>query len=151
MDSDPTHQERRRRLFVLQVEALLEISQERLESVRLRRRAARGGHRRHLRKRETDIDVAPIAFTPELTEQRQRSRSGARFRGRLPNTESPAKLTELVTPLTELLLPIAHTCASGESFDERWSPGGPWTTRRMTPSTASASAAVFEAPTAAAS
>jgi hypothetical protein len=78
--------------------------------------------------RETDIDVAQIAFTPELTEQASTVAQWSAFRGRLPNTESPAKLSELVTSLAEFLLPIARTCASGESFDRRWSPGGPWTT-----------------------
>jgi hypothetical protein len=46
--------------------------------------------------RETDIDVAPIAFTPEFTEQASTVAQWSAFRGRLPNTESPAKLSEVV-------------------------------------------------------
>lgn len=79
--------------------------------------------------RETAIDVAPIAFTPDFTEQASTLAQWTAFRNKLPNTESPAKLSEVVTFLAELLLPIARACADGESFNQRWKPGGPWTTR----------------------
>jgi hypothetical protein len=41
----------------------------------------------------------------------------------------PARLSELVTFLAKFLLPIARACESGESFDQSWSPGGPWIKR----------------------
>jgi len=77
--------------------------------------------------RETAIDVTPIAFTPDFTEQPSTLTQWTAFRNKLPNTECPATLSEVVTFIAEFLLPIARACASGESFDRRWSPGGPWT------------------------
>ena len=77
--------------------------------------------------RETAIDVAPIAFTPEFTEQAATLAQWTAFRRKLPNTECPETLAEVVPILSEFLLPIARTCESGESFEQRWQPGGPWT------------------------
>jgi hypothetical protein len=78
--------------------------------------------------RDTAIDVAPIAFTPDFTEQGSTLAQWTAFRNKLPNTECPAKLSEVVTFLAGFLLPIARALASGESFDRHWSPGGPWST-----------------------
>jgi hypothetical protein len=78
--------------------------------------------------RETAIDVAPIAFTPEFTEQASTSAQWTAFRKKLPNTESPSTLTEVVPFLAQFLLPTARSCESGGSFEQRWPPGGPWTT-----------------------
>ncbi len=77
--------------------------------------------------RETTIDVAPIAFTTEFTEQASTLAQWTAFRNRLPNTECPEKLSEVMPFLAEFLLPIARACAAGESFEQRWPPGGPWT------------------------
>lgn len=78
--------------------------------------------------RETAIDVAPIAFSPDFTEQASTLVQWTAFRNKLPNTECPAKLSDVVTFLAEFLLPIARACESGESFHPHWVPGGPWTT-----------------------
>ncbi|MFO0667469.1 MAG: nucleotidyl transferase AbiEii/AbiGii toxin family protein [Polyangiaceae bacterium] len=56
--------------------------------------------------RETAIDVAPIAFTPELTEQASTLAQWTAFRRKLPNTECPETLAEVVPFLSELLLPM---------------------------------------------
>jgi hypothetical protein len=77
--------------------------------------------------RETPIDVAPIAFTPEFTKQASTLAQWTAFRKRLPNTECPETLAEVVPFLAQFLLPIAHACAAGESFEQRWPSGGPWT------------------------
>jgi hypothetical protein len=77
--------------------------------------------------RETAIEVAPIAFTPEFTEQPSTLAQWTAFRKKLPNTECPETLAEVVAFLAEFLLPIARTRAGGESFEQRWPPGGPWT------------------------
>jgi predicted nucleotidyltransferase component of viral defense system len=77
--------------------------------------------------RETTIDLTPIAFTPDFTEQASTLTQWNAFRNKLPHTECPAKLSEVVTVLVEFLIPIARACASGESFNRHWSPGGPWT------------------------
>jgi hypothetical protein len=76
--------------------------------------------------RDTAIDVAPIAFTPNFTEQGSTLAQWTAFRNKLPNTECPAKLSNVVTFLAGFLLPIARVLASGESFDRHWPPGGPW-------------------------
>ena len=78
--------------------------------------------------RATAIDMAPIAFTPDFTEQGSTLAQWTAFRNKLPNTECPTKLSNVVTILAGFLLPIARALASGESFDRHWSPGGPWGT-----------------------
>ncbi len=83
--------------------------------------------------RETAIDVTPIALTPDSTEQPSTLAQWTAFRNKLPNTDCPAKLSEVVTFLAEFLLPIARASASGESFERRWSPGGPWTSVSLPP------------------
>jgi hypothetical protein len=76
--------------------------------------------------RQTAIDLAPIAFTPDFTDQASTLAQWTAFRNKLPKTECPAKLSEVVTFLAEFLLPIARACESGENFRQRWAPGGPW-------------------------
>jgi len=76
--------------------------------------------------RETAIDVTPIAFTPEFTDQASTLAQWTAFRKKLPNTECPEKLAEVVPFLAEFLLPIARACERGETFDLRWPAGGPW-------------------------
>jgi len=76
--------------------------------------------------RETAIDVAPIAFTADFTEQPSTLAQWTAFRRKLPDTERPENLAEIVLLLAEFLLPVARACATGERFDERWAPGGPW-------------------------
>lgn len=80
------------------------------------------------KNRETAIDVAPIAFTPEFTEQASTLAQWTAFRKKLPNNECPEQLAGVVPVLAEFLLPIARACAAGESFEQRWPLGGPWTT-----------------------
>lgn len=77
--------------------------------------------------RETAIDVAPIALTPAFTEQASTLAQWSAFRRKLPNTECPEKLADIVPFLGDFLLPIAGACAAGERFDQglRWRPGGP--------------------------
>lgn len=78
------------------------------------------------KNRETAMDVAPIAFTPDFTEQTSTLAQWAAFRSRLPNAACPSTLADVVPCLSEFLLPIARACESGESFNQSWSPGGPW-------------------------
>lgn len=77
--------------------------------------------------RETAIDVEPIAFTPAFTAQASTVAQWTAFRKKLPNTECPSMLTDVVPFLSEFLLPVARACANGNAFEQRWSPGGPWT------------------------
>ncbi|MBK8938827.1 MAG: nucleotidyl transferase AbiEii/AbiGii toxin family protein [Polyangiaceae bacterium] len=81
------------------------------------------------KNRETPIDVAPIAFTPEFTEQASTLAQWTAFRKKLPNTECPEKLSDVVPLLAEFLLPIARAREAGERFERSWPPGGPWTRR----------------------
>lgn len=80
------------------------------------------------KNRETAIDVAPIAFTPDFTEQASTLAQWTAFRKKLPNAACPEKLSDVVPFLSEFLLPIARASGSGTSFEGRWPPGGPWTT-----------------------
>jgi hypothetical protein len=77
--------------------------------------------------RETTIDVAPIAFTSDFTEQASTLAQWAAFRSKLPHTEAcPSRLADVVRLLVEFLLPIARAQVSDEAFEQRWTPGGPW-------------------------
>lgn len=76
--------------------------------------------------RGTGIDAAPIAFSPDFTEQSSTLAQWTAFRNRLPNAQCPEKLSEVVTFLAEFLLPVAGACAQGASFELGWTPCGPW-------------------------
>lgn len=78
--------------------------------------------------RQTAIDIMPVAFTPEFTEQVSTLALWNAFRRKLPNTECPERFGEVVAFLSEFLLPIARACERGENLEQRWPPGGPWTT-----------------------
>jgi hypothetical protein len=77
--------------------------------------------------RETAMDVAPIVFTPEFTEQASTLAQWTAFRKKLLNTECPETLADVVPLLAQFLPPIARACATGKSFEQRWPPGGAWT------------------------
>lgn len=77
--------------------------------------------------RGTAIDLEPVAFSPEFTERASTVAQWSAFRKKLPNTECPETLTEAVTFLTPFLLPIVRACTAGETFEQHWPPGGPWT------------------------
>lgn len=79
------------------------------------------------KNRETPIDVVPIAFTSEFTEHASTLAQWTAFRKKLPNTECPEKLSDVVPVLGEFLLPIARAREAGERFERSWPPGGPWT------------------------
>jgi hypothetical protein len=76
--------------------------------------------------RGTSIELAPIAFTPDFTEQSSTLAQWTAFRNRLPNAQCPERLSEVTTFLAAFLLPVARACATGETFERRWTPGGPW-------------------------
>ncbi|HET7543507.1 MAG TPA: hypothetical protein VFK05_26725 [Polyangiaceae bacterium] len=44
-----------------------------------------------------------------------------------PAHRVPGEARRVVPILAEFLLPIARACAHGDAFEQRWSPGGPWT------------------------
>jgi hypothetical protein len=64
--------------------------------------------------RKTAIDVAPIAFTSDFTEQGLTLARWTAFRKKLPNSDCPEKLPEVVSFLSEFLLPIARLRARRE-------------------------------------
>lgn len=76
--------------------------------------------------RGTAIDVAPIAFTAEFTEQASTLAQWTAFRKRLASTPMPDRLADVSMVLSTFLLPVAHACSAGASFEEHWAPGGPW-------------------------
>jgi len=79
--------------------------------------------------RGTEIDVAPIAFTTEFTEQASTVAQWSAFRKRLGIDQVPASLNGVVTVLERFLLPIARACAGNAEFALHWPAGGPWSSR----------------------
>jgi hypothetical protein len=78
--------------------------------------------------RGTTIDTAPIAFTPDFTEQPSTLAQWNAFQSRLSNADCPKNLSGVVTVLSAFLLPVAEACAAASIFEFRWPPGGPWGT-----------------------
>ena len=78
--------------------------------------------------RDTVIDVNPIAFTPEFTEQATTVAQWKAFRSRLAIEAVPEHLPEIIEVLVEFLMPVARACAGAgvAGFTERWPPGGAW-------------------------
>jgi hypothetical protein len=76
--------------------------------------------------RGTAIDVAPIAFTTEFTEQASTMAQWTAFRKRLASTPMPDRLADVVVVLSTFLLPVARACSTGVKFDQHWTRGGPW-------------------------
>lgn len=76
------------------------------------------------------MDVAPIAFTAEFTEQRPTRAQWNAFRKRLGVAQVPEQLAEVTRALAAFLVPSARACAVASAFELRWNPGGPWTSRR---------------------
>jgi hypothetical protein len=83
--------------------------------------------------REAAIDVAPIAFTPDFTEQASTLAQCTAFRKKLPNAECPETLADVVPLLVEFLLLVAPRLRGrvsrlhrGETFDASWKVGGGW-------------------------
>jgi predicted nucleotidyltransferase component of viral defense system len=76
--------------------------------------------------RDTDFDVAPIAFTTDYTEQVSTLAQWRAFRARQPTEGCPERLSEVVAFLSAFLLPIARACADGVRFSRRWPAGGDW-------------------------
>lgn len=78
------------------------------------------------KNRGTEFDLAPIAFSPEFTEQASTLAQWRAFRTRLASQECPENLSDVVAFLARFLLPLAHACAANTGFRKRWSPGGQW-------------------------
>jgi hypothetical protein len=76
--------------------------------------------------RGTAIDVAPVAFTAEFTEQSATVAQWRAFRRRLAMEQVPSALAEVVVVLEQFLVPVARACAAGASFGQYWTPRGPW-------------------------
>lgn len=72
--------------------------------------------------------VAPIALTPQFTEQPSTRALWSAFRSRFPAPQCPEALSDVATVLTQLFLPVVSACAADEDFVHHWPPGGPWTT-----------------------
>lgn len=58
--------------------------------------------------RGTSVDVAPIAFTPDFTEQPSTLAQWTAFRTRLSNAQCPEKLSQVVTVLAGFLLRLRN-------------------------------------------
>jgi crotonobetainyl-CoA:carnitine CoA-transferase CaiB-like acyl-CoA transferase len=76
--------------------------------------------------RGTAIEVPPLAFTADFTEQSATVAQWRAFRKRLAIEQVPETLAEVVAALEPFLLPVARACAAGASFEEHWNPRGPW-------------------------
>jgi len=81
-------------------------------------------HSRIARPRSTSCQSRSRLTSPS---RRRRSRRGPHSE-RSCRTPSARKSCDVVTFLAEFLLPIARAYERGDRFEQRWPPGGPWTT-----------------------
>ncbi len=75
--------------------------------------------------RNTAIDVTPIAFSVEFTEQASTLVQWTAFRKRV-ETPMPDRLADVIVVHSTFLVPVARSCSAGVSFDQHWAPEGPW-------------------------
>ena len=78
------------------------------------------------KNRGTDFDLAPIAFSPDFTEQPSTLAQWRAFRSRQPTNGCPERLSDVVAFLSAFLIPVAKACAEGVSVFMRWPAGGGW-------------------------
>jgi hypothetical protein len=76
--------------------------------------------------RKTSIDVTPVAFTGDFTEQQSTLAQWKAFRRRISDPRCPEGLSDVVTALATFLLPVAAAIATDATFELRWPPEGPW-------------------------
>jgi len=79
------------------------------------------------KRRETPLPISPpLALTSVFSADPSKEAQWKAFlrKGRL---EAGAKmLSEVVSEISEFLLPPAYAAAAGRSFEMKWSPPGPW-------------------------
>lgn len=77
-------------------------------------------------QRGTTIDPVPIALTPSALENERSATQWSAFRRRLGNTETPETFADVGAMVASFLKPVIHATATGEVFEQVWTPPGPW-------------------------
>jgi hypothetical protein len=76
--------------------------------------------------RGTRLSLNPIVFGGAFAIDSDKQVQWAAFRRRLHVEDAPATLQEIVQVLAEFLLPVTESLVTGQSFQQRWEPGGRW-------------------------
>jgi hypothetical protein len=75
--------------------------------------------------RGTPLDPEPVALTSTFTSAENTQKQWAAFVKR-SQLEGPATLDDLRESLREFLLPPVRTLMEGQTFEQTWTPPGPW-------------------------
>jgi len=79
--------------------------------------------------RQTALPLAPVAFGDGFAREKQDQWEAFIRRHRLEKEGAPATLREATQVIAGFLQPVLHALLEERPFDQRWAPGGPWTSR----------------------
>jgi len=76
--------------------------------------------------RQTAFLANPVAFSDGFSQDSEKQAQWAAFVRRLRLEDAPTTLREAVQTIATFLQPVIRALSEGQSFDRRWSAGGPW-------------------------
>lgn len=77
-------------------------------------------------RRETALQREPVAWTTEFTEGPRGKEQWAAFLRQTALAHAPETLAVAAERIKRFLGPVTEALLSGERFEQRWVPGGPW-------------------------
>ena len=78
------------------------------------------------RRRNTALELNPVAFSKSFTQNPQKQTQWARFVARNKFEGAPATLAEAILVIAAFLQPPVQALLDGHRFDQLWALGGPW-------------------------
>lgn len=78
------------------------------------------------KRRRTEIRSDAEIFSDVFAAGAEKKRQWSAFLGKGPITGAPEDFSLLMNAIQDFLRPIAQACEANQSFELKWSPGGPW-------------------------
>jgi len=76
-------------------------------------------------RRQSNLSAtSPIGLTDSFSQDAQKQTQWQAFMRKNKLEQIP--LEEVISFIAEFLLPVARAASAGETFPNRWPPGGPW-------------------------
>lgn len=77
------------------------------------------------KRRKTEIRSSAEMFSDGFATRAEKQRHWSAFLGKGPITGAPEDFLLLMSAIRDFLYPIAQACEANQSFEPKWSPGGP--------------------------